>query len=224
MRNARTASLLLLLLLSPVTLDAAEVVSGHCRLRFLKLLNSGQSIDMLHVKIRPESVNEELPGILKAHAPDYLKGPQKKVKEFFRKPSTARFLYKTVNGKTHELGNLDGRELFQKLEPERKYNIVITGTEIKLMRINPTLVGDTLSKHLVIGAHSDDVRYAGEIWRELDGRVLLNINSGTYQPDLPLGDKAVRVLRKELDYPVELDATAYDYAAKNAMAGGEAVK
>lgn len=40
-----------------------------------------------------------------------------------------------------------------------------------------------LTKHVLISNYNESVRFAGEIWKDRDGVIWVNRNSGTYQPN-----------------------------------------
>jgi len=65
------------------------------------------------------------------------------------------------------------------------YNIVITGEKILISKIDIKTkeVDWVLSKHVLISGYSDDVRFAGEIWKDAEGYLNINNNSGTYMPN-----------------------------------------
>jgi hypothetical protein len=67
--------------------------------------------------------------------------------------------------------------------PER-YNIVITGDKITIsrLRVRHPIVDWVLSKHVLISGYHPDVRFAGELWKDLSGTLFVSRNSGTYRP------------------------------------------
>ncbi|MFI5345522.1 MAG: diacylglycerol/polyprenol kinase family protein [Elusimicrobiota bacterium] len=82
-------------------------------------------------------------------------------------------------------------------EPGSKYNIVIDGSGFNVMGLDHgAKVPDwILSKHVLMSGYSKDVRFAGEIWRDADGRILVSDNSGTYRPSAAQLDQAVAYLK-----------------------------
>jgi len=105
-------------------------------------------------------------------------------------------------------GQTDGR-LFDMIRTHsdaapNKYNLVIEGSAISVMKIDGAgRVGRTmakladwvLSKHVLMSGYSEDVRFAGEVWKGEDGRIYVSNNSGTYQPTGAQLEKAVEYLR-----------------------------
>lgn len=65
-----------------------------------------------------------------------------------------------------------------------KYNFVLQGDSLIITRINVynKLADWVLSKHLVISNYSDDVRCSGEFWKDQQGVLHFNDDSGTYRP------------------------------------------
>ncbi len=69
-------------------------------------------------------------------------------------------------------------------ENPAKYNLVITGDAMTISRIkvgNP-VVDWVLTKHVLVSGYNNDVRFAGEIWKDAAGLIHVSRNSGTYRP------------------------------------------
>lgn len=77
-----------------------------------------------------------------------------------------------------------------------KYNIVITGDGITIMKlgIKYKFVDWVLSKHILTSNYSGDVRFAGEVWKCRDGLIHINCNSGTYKPSQELLASVIQYL------------------------------
>jgi hypothetical protein len=124
-----------------------------------------------------------------------------------------------------ELGNVTERDLYDMLrtDSEKKsnvYNYVITNKRIVLVRtsVRMKLVDWVLSKHLVAsgylenpasasGEEAEFVLCAGEGRKSLDGALVLNGNSGTYQPtddELVQAGKYVQAVVPNVPVRVEL--------------------
>lgn len=81
-------------------------------------------------------------------------------------------------------------------EKPEKYNLVVTShgldkrgqpagnPRIILSRLNVggKIADWLLSKHVLMSGYDDFTVYAAEAWKELDGSIHVNLNSGTYQP------------------------------------------
>lgn len=82
-----------------------------------------------------------------------------------------------------------------------KYNIIITGYSIGVVRLSVRYpsVDWLLSKHVLTSGYSDDVRFAGEMWKLPDGRIVINNNSGTYMPSVESAINAAKYLNKVFD-------------------------
>lgn len=65
-----------------------------------------------------------------------------------------------------------------------KYNLVITKDSISIIKIDIqySTVDWVLSKHVLLSGYSKDVRFAGEFWKDINGVIHFNNNSGTYMP------------------------------------------
>lgn len=65
-----------------------------------------------------------------------------------------------------------------------KYNLVITGSRIIIARttVQVKAVDWVLTKHVLMSGYDPDVRFSGEVWKDTQGVIRLNNNSGTYQP------------------------------------------
>lgn len=91
------------------------------------------------------------------------------------------------NGETETSSYSD----FSFLNPDKKYNFVISDDKLTFTEIENSLLGNELSKHLVLALGSQNVRFSGELWFE-DGVLHISNNSGTFQP---LGSDLVNVAR-----------------------------
>ena len=65
-----------------------------------------------------------------------------------------------------------------------KFNIVITGKAITIASISVAVkvIDWFLSKHVILSGYSRDDRFAGDVWKDTQGVIHLNPNSGTFQP------------------------------------------
>lgn len=70
------------------------------------------------------------------------------------------------------------------LEEPSIYNVVVTSKEMIAGKLNiwSPKVDWVLSKHVLLSNYSDDVRFAGEMWKDENDCIHFNANSGTYQP------------------------------------------
>lgn len=67
-----------------------------------------------------------------------------------------------------------------------KYNIVMTSktTTIAQTSVAVKVIDWLLSKHVIVSGYSHDDRFAGEVWKDIDGIIHLNPNSCTFQPSM----------------------------------------
>ena len=105
-------------------------------------------------------------------------------------PAVVHFLRSHLMRANRVVENIPQAEVFEMLRTDsadmpNRYNIVITGESIGVVRVNVKYeqVDWVLSKHVLTAGYSEDVRFAGEMWKGRDGIVYLNNESGTYQPD-----------------------------------------
>lgn len=80
------------------------------------------------------------------------------------------------------------------------YNLVITDDSIIVARISVwrKLVDWILSKHVLVSGYHPKVRYASEAWKDEDGFIHVNMNSGTYQPTKLQQARAVAYVQEVL--------------------------
>lgn len=106
----------------------------------------------------------------------------------FSKP-VIRFMHWIMNARYAELGEQNERDIYDMLRTSspkvsNRYNLVMTRKRIVVVRtsVRMRIIDWILSKHLVASGYDPEVVFAGEIWKDVDGRIVLNGNSGTYQP------------------------------------------
>ncbi len=74
-----------------------------------------------------------------------------------------------------------------------KDRVVIAGLTVKVKRVDWLL-----TKHVLMSGYDPDVRFAGEVWKDENGVIHINNNSGTYRPSNESVDAAVAYLSKLL--------------------------
>lgn len=96
-----------------------------------------------------------------------------------------RFDYSDLMKNMGLLGNLEGREFLDLLEPMAKYSYVLTGQHLVLAEIDRIKRKKSFSKHFFLSGFATSVRYAGEAWvdKYKSKRLIIDNNSGTYKPD-----------------------------------------
>ena len=82
-------------------------------------------------------------------------------------------------------------------ENDSRYNIVITKEKITVSKldIKYKYVDWLMNKHVLLSKYSNQVRFAGEVWKTEDGTIYINNNSGTYQPNASQLQAASQYLR-----------------------------
>jgi hypothetical protein len=106
----------------------------------------------------------------------------------FSKP-VIKFIQRHLHKTEEVFENSSEKDLYNMLRTHtenkpHKYNLVITGNKISIIKIEIKygIVDWILSKHILLSGYSTDVRYAGEFWKSKDGEIYFNNNSGTYAP------------------------------------------
>ncbi len=144
---------------------------------------------MFEVPLELETVNRFLPTVMKAF-------PQEKPSLFTRLKKNLLFSKPVVDFARSQLASryrhfqaMSEKHLYDMLRTNsellpNKYNLVVTGTKAILTKnnIRMGMVDWILSKHVFVSGYSDDVRFAGEVWKGLDGKIYVSRNSGTYRP------------------------------------------
>jgi hypothetical protein len=89
-------------------------------------------------------------------------------------------------------------DLLSKTNHIIRYNFVIIGNFLILVQIPHIrhFSYHILCKHITLANRSEDVRFAGEFWRDENKIFRFNNNSGTYRPSNLLIDKAVQIFNE----------------------------
>lgn len=155
------------------------------------------------VKNKNEKINELLPKQLKeyqAKTSGFFTTLKKDV--LFSKP-VVKFIRKHLANTKEEFLNSSEKDLYNMIRTDtptipNKYNLIITSESIYVIKIGIKykLIDWILSKHVLLSGYSNDVRFAGEFWKEADGRVFFNNNSGTYAPTDDMLESAKTILNE----------------------------
>jgi hypothetical protein len=104
--------------------------------------------------------------------------------------TVCNFINKHLAYEKEIFNNCTEKELFNMLRTStdnkpHRYNLVITQDSISVIKIGIKykIIDWILSKHILLSDKSTDVRFAGEFWKESDGSIYFNNDSGTYAPD-----------------------------------------
>jgi len=159
-----------------------------------------------HALFQLKSMNVEighyLPNTLKEFSAKDLSWFSKlKQHVLFSRP-VVRFLRSQIMRSNLVVENCPQQEIFDMMrthsqDMSNKYNIVMTGESIGVVRINVKYpqIDWVLSKHVLTSGYSADVRFAGEMWKGKDGVVYINNDSGTYQPSPQDAQRAAEYLQ-----------------------------
>jgi hypothetical protein len=160
---------------------------------------------LFQVKQSQESnkIDEYLPEKLKEYnkkSPNLFTRIKKNI--IFSKP-VIKFMRRHLIKSQEVVQNNSEKELFNMIRTNtektpHKYNIVITGDLITVIKleIKYGFVDWVLSKHVLSSGYSGDVRYAGEFWKDKDGFILFNNDSGTYMPTAEQMFRAEKFLKQ----------------------------
>lgn len=117
-------------------------------------------------------------------------------------PPVVSFMREHLTRHQTEAGSVGESDLFNMLRTHtdnipNKYNVVATNNKLIIMKIGIKYksVDWVLSKHILCAGYSDDVRFAGEIFKSPEGRVFVNNNSGTFTPSEKHLDSFIEYLR-----------------------------
>lgn len=107
----------------------------------------------------------------------------------FSKP-VVNFIRKHLATTKEVISDSSEKDLFNMIRTDtenikNKYNLVITSESIYVIKIGIKykIIDWILSKHVLLSGYSQDVRFAGEFWKDKDGIIFFNNNSGTYAPN-----------------------------------------
>jgi len=168
------------------------------------------------VKMDQELINTKLPETLKEYSAKksgfftYIK---KNV--LFSKP-VIKFIRKHLISVKEVYKESTEKDLFNMLRTNtenkpHKYNIVITSESIHVIKIDIKykFIDWILSKHVLLSGYSNDVRFAGEFWKEPTGEIFFNNNSGTYAPNVELTEQ-VKYILEELFPNIKIKDTQFN--------------
>lgn len=100
-----------------------------------------------------------------------------------------KLIHKVLAPAYADLGLKSERDVYDMLRTDsakksNKYNLVITVKKIIVARttVGVKIIDWVLSKHVLASGYDPDVLFAGEVWKDCDGVIHINGNSGTYQP------------------------------------------
>lgn len=154
------------------------------------------------IKVDPKLIDKHLPNRLKEYS-----GKKAtlytwiKKNILFSKP-VVNFIRKNLTSEKILYPNSTEKDLFNMIRTStenitNKYNIVITSESIHIIKLNIKYkyVDWILSKHVLLSGYSDDVRYAGEFWKDKNGNIYFNNNSGTYMPNKEIIEDANNIFK-----------------------------
>ena len=147
-----------------------------------------------HAFYEMQHSNEEIERLLPIKLKEY-SGKKKGLFTYLKKnvlfsKNVVSFIRKHLANTKESFSNSTEKDLYNMIRTDsknipNKYNLIITSKSIYVIKIGIKykLVDWVLSKHVLLSGYSDDVRFAGEFWKNEEGVIHFNNNSGTYMPD-----------------------------------------
>jgi hypothetical protein len=89
------------------------------------------------------------------------------------------------------IGVRSEKSVYDAMRTNEKYNLVVTGHSVRIGRVRggkgifkwlAKAADWILSKHVLMSEYRKDTYYAAEVWKDKDGVIHINMNSGTFQP------------------------------------------
>ncbi|MCB0356721.1 MAG: hypothetical protein KDD40_06920, partial [Bdellovibrionales bacterium] len=155
--------------------------------RLLRLLWGPHSL--FEMKTDSVDINDYLPEKLKAYAQKQDDFVTRIKKNLLFSKSVISYIRSHLSNSYSDHPSQTEKDLFDMMrvhtsESPHKYNIVATGKKIVVLKLNIAnkIVDWILSKHILIDNYSQDVRFAGEIWKNEMGQLVVSRNSGTFKP------------------------------------------
>lgn len=185
--------------LRPFTLSVSEPSKFGAILRLLWGPHS-----LFEVPMEVSDVTAALPDVLDAF-PDQSPSFMTRVKRdfLFSKP-VVKLIRSQLASQATRFEGVTQNDLFDMLRADsegfpNRYNLVLMGDRVLVMKIGIQMktVDWILSKHVLISGYSPDVRFAGEIWKDANGVIWVNRNSGTYKPSDKMLQAIVPLLQKK---------------------------
>lgn len=113
-----------------------------------------------------------------------------------------------IEQKLKKLSNSFDETILDYMTMDYNYSFVISNRQIIISKILPIRKVKYAAKHILLANFSAKVRYAGEMWLEVDKSgnryIVMNNNSGTYKPKLDYLKQAGRLIAHNLGIPVKI--------------------
>ncbi|MCB9229197.1 MAG: hypothetical protein H6618_06255 [Deltaproteobacteria bacterium] len=145
----------------------------------------------IELEDKSETIKEYLPAVLKAFDQKKLSWASFIKKNLIFSPVPVRFIHRHMAAKFTKIPDQKPTHVIKALRVHPlndggngKYNFVLTSKTLTISRlkVRNKLADWVLAKHLAISNYSDDVRFAGELWKDVDGVIHINNDSGSYRP------------------------------------------
>lgn len=134
-------------------------------------------------------INDYLPEVLPAFPqknPDFVTRLKKRV---LMSPPVVWLIRRILAPSFVKVGAKSEQEIYDMLLTHSdglplKYNIVMSRDETTIAQTSVAVkaIDWLLSKHVIVSGYKYDERFAGEVWKDIDGTIRINPNSGTFQP------------------------------------------
>ncbi|MCB0352339.1 MAG: hypothetical protein KDD64_02405 [Bdellovibrionales bacterium] len=144
---------------------------------------------LFEVRQNRVAVSDFLPDKLRAYPQEKPSLATRLKKGLLFSPPVIRGIRRELCPRYFELGERDEAKIHRMLLTDseknpNKFNLFVTGEKIILSRLKVRFpkADWIMSKHVLVSGYDSDVRFAGEVWKDKDGVINVNGNSGTYQP------------------------------------------
>ncbi len=149
-------------------------------------------------------MNTHLPTKLKAYPDEKPSFATKLKKNFLFSKPVVSLLRSQMAARNTSFDKMTEKHLYDMIrtntdQTPNRYNIVATGEKTYLTKVNLgwKYADWILTKHVLVADYSDDVRFAGEMWKDSNGVIHISNNSGTFKPSCDQVQEMVQILRKK---------------------------
>ncbi len=157
---------------------------------------------LYEVEVDPQIIAEHLPRVLTPFPQENPSLATRLKKNILFSKSMVRFIRSQMAQGVRQFQGMNEADLYNMIrtdspESPNRYNMVVTSHSVIFTKIGISneQVDWILSKHLIADGYSGENHYSSEIWKDEEGYLNINRNSGTFQPYDEENDAAVVVAR-----------------------------
>lgn len=161
-------------------LHVTELRPDHdCGGFFVRLIAGFQTPQIFEVRLDPALVDSILPNRLEPRLVRNEPGMMGKLSDAARNPKVIEEFKGEIRETKKVLPIYDAENLATLFPDRRAHTFAVTGSHFSFAPTGPAKTIDQVSKHVIVSHDINDVRFAGQIWR--DGKILCySGNSGTF--------------------------------------------